>query len=392
MERKNAETGPSTCPPPKVPSATFPTHNSPRVWFMTSALSPLSVRLIRLLLKHGDYVAAGLPPNEIEDDERCVEFKELIADCNSNKKQCEGWKERIRGIKCDGRAKSQCIATIAEVIQVFGRIDILMCCTSEAVVGTVEELSTPATQNLVRDQFETIYFTQINFIKAVLPRLREKRDGHIIILTGISGHIGTPGMSMYCAATWALEGFCDSLTYEVAPFNIRVTIVQPNKEVSVLTNKITFAPQLPQYESRSNPAPAMRDILTNVLNTHPDTRLKPQTDQSSKSTIESRFPILPSESRDKLVMETVHALTAIGGHENPPARHIVGFEGIAAVKEKLKTVSEEMEDFVEERYLIAVAVSREQTPSMKIEGKGSRSHNSTTVSYEYLNLFKMFLK
>lgn len=70
---------------------------------MTSALSPLSVRLIRLLLKHGDYVAAGLPPNEIEDDERCVEFKELIADCNSNKKQCDGWKERIRGIKCDGR-------------------------------------------------------------------------------------------------------------------------------------------------------------------------------------------------------------------------------------------------------------------------------------------------
>lgn len=211
----------------------------------------------------------------------------------------------------------------------------------------MEELSTPVTQNLVRDQFETIYFTQINFIKAVLPHLREKRDGHIIILTGISGHIGTPGMSMFCAATWALEGFCDSLTYEVAPFNIRVTIVQPNKEISVLTNKIIFAPQLPQYESKTNPAPVMREILTNVLNTHPDTRIEPQTDQSSKSTIESRFPILPSESRDKLVMETVHSLTAIGGHENPPARHIVGFEGIAAVKEKLKTVSEEMEDFVE---------------------------------------------
>ncbi|KAA8563702.1 hypothetical protein EYC84_011722 [Monilinia fructicola] len=356
MERKNAESGPSTCPPPKAPNASFPTHNSPRVWFMTSALSPLSVRLIRLLLKHGDYVAAGLPPNEIEDDERCVEFKELIADCNSNKKQCD---------------------------------DILMCCTSEAVVGTVEELSTPVTQNLVRDQFETIYFTQINFIKAVLPHLREKRDGHIIILTGISGHIGTPGMSMFCAATWALEGFCDSLTYEVAPFNIRVTIVQPNKEISVLTNKIIFAPQLPQYESKTNPAPVMREILTNVLNTHPDTRIEPQTDQSSKSTIESRFPILPSESRDKLVMETVHSLTAIGGHENPPARHIVGFEGIAAVKEKLKTVSEEMEDFVEhwERYLIAVAVSRDQTPSMKIEGKGHKivlqCHMNTLFCLKY---------
>jgi len=48
-----------------------------------------------------------------------------------------------------------------------------------------------------------------------------------------------------------------------------------------------------------------------------------------------------------MLAETVHAITAIGGHENPPARHIVGHEAVASVKEKLKTVSEELEDFVE---------------------------------------------
>lgn len=48
-----------------------------------------------------------------------------------------------------------------------------------------------------------------------------------------------------------------------------------------------------------------------------------------------------------LISETLHALCAIGGHENPPARHIVGFEGVASVKEKLNTVSEELEDFVD---------------------------------------------
>ena len=51
--------------------------------------------------------------------------------------------------------------------------------------------------------------------------------------------------------------------------------------------------------------------------------------------------------KERLVAETVHAVAAIGGHDNPPARHIVGFEGVASVKEKLKTVSEELEDFVE---------------------------------------------
>lgn len=109
------------------------THNSPRVWFMTSALSPLIVRLIRLLLSHGDYVAAGLPPHEIEDDERSREFRELINECKSTKKDREGWKDRIRGIRCDGRIMGQCGAAVAEAVEVFGRIDILLCCTSEGL-------------------------------------------------------------------------------------------------------------------------------------------------------------------------------------------------------------------------------------------------------------------
>lgn len=107
------------------------THNSPRIWFLTSALSPLAVRLIKLLLAHGDYVAAGLPPAEIEDDDRSAEFRELINECKSGRKDREGWKDRIRGIRCDGRIMGQCGAAIAEAVEVFGRIDILLCCTSE---------------------------------------------------------------------------------------------------------------------------------------------------------------------------------------------------------------------------------------------------------------------
>lgn len=344
-ERKKSEANAQNL---SLPAASFPTHNSPRVWFVTSALSPLIVRLIRLLLSHGDYVAAGLPPQEIEDDERSREFRELINECKSMKKDREGWKDRIRGIRCDGRIMGQCGAAVAEAVEVFGRIDILLCCTSEAVVGTVEELSTsPATQNLVRDQFEVIFFSQVNFIKATLPLLREKHTGHIIVLTGITGHIGTPGMPMYCASTWALEGYCDSLAYEIAPFNIKMTIVQPNKEIPVLSNKITFAPQLPQYDSHNNPAPGLRDILTNVVNLNSETRISDLKGKNGRDKIVSRYPKLSNEAKDRLVMETVHALTAIGGHENPPARHIVGFEGVGSVKEKLKTVSEELEDFVE---------------------------------------------
>jgi NAD(P)-dependent dehydrogenase (short-subunit alcohol dehydrogenase family) len=107
------------------------THNSPRTWFLTSSLSPLSIRLIRLLLAHGDYVVACLPPQEIANDDRSAEFRELINECKSSRKDREGWKDRIRGIRCDGRVMGQCSAAVAEAVQVFGRIDILLCCKTE---------------------------------------------------------------------------------------------------------------------------------------------------------------------------------------------------------------------------------------------------------------------
>ncbi|KAK3997467.1 NAD(P)-binding protein [Cladorrhinum sp. PSN332] len=365
LTRKASEAGPSASRQThSIPSVSFPTHNSPRTWFLTSSLSPLCIRLIRLLLQHGDYVVACLPPAEIENEDRSAEFRQLINECKSDRPDREGWKDRIRGIRCDGRVMGQCGAAIAEAVQVFGRIDILLCCKFEAVVGTVEELSTsPTTQNLVRDQFETIFFSQVNFIKAALPQFRVQHTGHIMILTSIGGHIGTPGMSIYTAATWALEGYCDSLAYEIAPFNIKVTVVQPNKEIQSLTNKIIFAPQLPYYDSEFNPAPSVREIYGNVLNANPETAI-----EQSEDEIQYRYPKLPAAAYDKLVMETVHALTAIGGHENPPARHIVGFDGAIAVKEKLKTVTEELEDFVEASVAVDIFESE-----LKSEARQGRS-------------------
>ncbi|GJC81957.1 retinol dehydrogenase 8 [Colletotrichum liriopes] len=309
------------------------THNSPRTWFLTTALSPLIIRLIRLLLAHGDYVVACLPPSEIEDDGRSAEFRELINECKSNRKDREGWKDRIRGIRCDGRVMGQCGAAVAEAVQ-----------------------------------FETIFFSQVNFIKAALPLLRSQHTGHIIILSSTGGHIGTPGMPIYTSAIWALEGFCDSLAYEIAPFNIKVTIVQPNKEIQSLTNKIIFAPQLPWYDSEINPAPSIRDMLGNVLNMNPETAVP---DPNETDEVQVRYPKLPPSATDRLVLETVHALTAIGGHENPPARHIVGFEGATAVKEKLKTVTEELEDFVDASLAVDIFDSE-----LKAEAKEGKTRES----------------
>lgn len=81
----------------------------------------------------------------------------------------------------------ECQAAVAEVVNLFGRLDIVLCCTSQAVVGSVEELAASSrTLSLVRDQFETNYFGPVNIIKSALPQMRSQRAGHFLVLTGIS--------------------------------------------------------------------------------------------------------------------------------------------------------------------------------------------------------------
>lgn len=269
--------------------------------------------------------------------------------------------------KIPNRMIGQCQAAVAEAVHIFGRVDILLCCTSQAIIGTVEELAaSERTQTLVRDQFETNFFGPMNIVRAALPNMRAKANGHIIVLGGIAGHLGTPGLGMYCASNWALEGFCDSIAYEVAPFNVKVTIVQASIEIGILTNKITSAPPHPAYAADINNAPIFRGLLDGLLNRLPG--IKAQYPQSptdevyspsseaernggpsllSRDQVTTLYPPLGSAHVELLIAETVHCLVAVGGHENPPARHIVGAEGVASVKEKLKTVSEELEDFVD---------------------------------------------
>lgn len=152
-------------------------------------------------------------------------------------------------------------------------------------------------------------------------------------------------------------------------------------EVNVLTNKMTSAPPMHEYLQAENPAPLARDIFSGLLDkldrvnnpnaytedksptdststTSPDaTTIEPSIgDLLSSDTVTSLYAPLPAVVKGSLIAETVHALTAIGGHDNPPARHIVGIEGVTAVKEKLKTTSEELEDFIE--VSTAVDISR----------------------------------
>ncbi|KAL9118799.1 MAG: hypothetical protein Q9187_004650 [Circinaria calcarea] len=144
----------------------FPSHTNPRAWFITAGASPIGLALARAVLAHGDSVILGFESSDVDNG-----FRNLGE----------------RAEEFGSRNIGQCQAAVAEAVQFMGKIDILFCCTSEAIIGTVEELAaSPQTLTLVRSQFETNFFGPVNIIKATLPAMRHKRSGHIIVLTGIS--------------------------------------------------------------------------------------------------------------------------------------------------------------------------------------------------------------
>ncbi|KAL4818294.1 hypothetical protein BDW67DRAFT_157674 [Aspergillus spinulosporus] len=376
-------------PSPDYSRPQFPPHNESRVWVITAGDSPVGISVTRQILAHGDSALVGITSSDLDRDAcRRDMFEDFQAEVEAHRD--EGWVERFKAVQLDIRIIGECQAVVAEAVATFGRIDILLCCTSQALVGAVEELAaSQQTLNLVRDQFEVNYFGPLNIIKASLPHMRRQRSGHVMIVSGITAHIGTPGLGMYCAAGWALEGFCDSLAYEIAPFNIKLTIFQCSIEIPILTNLITSVPPIvPAYSPGINPAPLFRGILNRLIprlpNTQHGSNISDSTqdqnqnqNQNQTSSIEdgpfsgpdliSTYPPLSSAHMGILVEETVYAITAIGGHENPPSRHIVGQEGVASVKEKLKTVSEELEDFIQCSFAVDYAADAEQGRTAKEE-------------------------
>jgi len=119
----------------------FPTHNAPRVWFLSCANSPIGISLCRHLLAHGDYVTAGVLPVEFEKHEdRSADFRDFLGEIGTQKDK-EPWRARLRVLALDPKVNSQCQSAVADAVQSFGRIDVLFCCHSEVVVGSVEELS-----------------------------------------------------------------------------------------------------------------------------------------------------------------------------------------------------------------------------------------------------------
>lgn len=127
-------------------------------------------------------------------------------------------------------------AAVAETLRRFGDIDVLYNNAGFALAGAFEAVS----DREIREQFETNLFGVMNVTREVLPYFRAKNSGVIINTTSSGGLITFPLYSIYNSSKWALEGFMESLQFELKSFRIKIRNIEPASIKSAFTANITF--------------------------------------------------------------------------------------------------------------------------------------------------------
>lgn len=110
-------------------------------------------------------------------------------------------------------------AGVRTIGQHYGKLDVLVCNAGVGQHACVAD----TTLDTYRRILEVDLFAVIAHVKAVLPQMREQRSGHIVVTSSVAGKFGIPGLSGYCAAKHAVQGFCDSLRAEEAENGIDVS-------------------------------------------------------------------------------------------------------------------------------------------------------------------------
>jgi NAD(P)-dependent dehydrogenase (short-subunit alcohol dehydrogenase family) len=176
-----------------------------RTWFITGVSSGFGRELTRQLLERGDRVVGT------------VRDTVKVADLRAQ------YPERFRAEELDVTDTAAIRTVIERSFAQFGRIEVIVSNAGYGLFGAAEELSDAQIEQIVA----TNLLGPIQLIRAVLPHLRAQGGGRVIQLSSYAGQVAFPGISLYHATKWGIEGFVESVAQEVAAFGIGMTLVEP---------------------------------------------------------------------------------------------------------------------------------------------------------------------
>jgi NAD(P)-dependent dehydrogenase (short-subunit alcohol dehydrogenase family) len=178
---------------------------TPKTWFITGASKGFGREWALAALERGDSVAATA-----RDTSTLIDLEEMFGD-------------QVMAIQLDVTDRDAVFDAVRRAHAQLGRLDVVVNNAGYGQFGMVEELS----EADARDQIETNLFGALWVTQAALPFLRAQRSGHFLQVSSIGGITAFPGIGMYHASKWALEGLSQALAGEVAGFGISVTIIEP---------------------------------------------------------------------------------------------------------------------------------------------------------------------
>ncbi|BEO86262.1 oxidoreductase [Serratia marcescens] len=200
---------------------------------------------------------------------------------------------------------------VGEIESAIGPIDVLVNNAGYGHEGILEE--SPLAE--LRRQFDVNVFGAVAMIKAVLPGMRQRRRGHIINITSMGSFITLPGISYYCGSKFALEGISETLSKELAPFNLHVTAVAPGSfRTDWAGRSMVRSPRrLPDYDALFEPVRQARQ---------------------EKSGKQLGDPV-----------KAAHAMLALIESGNPPTHLLLGSDALSLVRQKLEALGKEIEQW-----------------------------------------------
>lgn len=176
-----------------------------KVWLITGCSSGMGREFARAALAAGYRVVATARKTSTLD-----EF-------------VDEYPETARAVELDVTRPDQVEAAFDSTIKEFGRLDVLVNNAGYGYLSPIEE----GDLSEVRAMFETNFFGLLAMTRAVIPYMRERRSGQIIFNSSQAGLMSRPGTGYYSTTKYAVEALSEALVFELAPFDIKVTAIQP---------------------------------------------------------------------------------------------------------------------------------------------------------------------
>ncbi|WP_326837335.1 SDR family NAD(P)-dependent oxidoreductase [Amycolatopsis rhabdoformis] len=176
-----------------------------KTWFVTGSSRGLGRAVVENALAAGDRVAAtARRPEQLSD---------LV----------HRYGDAVLPLALDVSDPAAVTTAVEAALRQFGRLDVVVNNAGYADTAAIED----GTLEAFTAQIATNFFGVVHVSKAVLPTLRRQGSGHLVQVSSLGGRLASPGLAAYQSAKWAVGGFSSVLAQEVAPFGVKVTVLEP---------------------------------------------------------------------------------------------------------------------------------------------------------------------